>query len=221
MRTVGLFILLVALFAAPVLAQDGTCAPDLSTVTAALEQAQQAIGDADSAAVLDALGEARAALATAEGQCLDFAPETAGDSRTNPVPFGQLQHISHDDYDGSIQVLDFLADAEELIMSISSSNDAAPEGKRYVAMAFKFICERPASESCEYSRVDFSLVGDKGVAYDYDAGDIGGLENKAEFFGGAEITVGVAFLVDADDDNFVLYTEYARPRTYFAAQPPE
>lgn len=220
MRYILVFVALLAFFT-PVIAQGTQCTLDLSSLMATLAQVEQAVDTGDGEATRDGLASARAELALIEGQCLDYAPETAGDSRTNPVPHGQRQRVMDDDLNVSIQMEHYSDDAEEIILSINRSNEPAPDGKRYVAMTFKFICEASADESCEYSRVQYSLVGDKGISYRYDSGDIRGVGGSQEIFGGAEITVGVAFLVDADDGNFVMFTEYARPRVYFVVQPPE
>jgi hypothetical protein len=60
-------------------------------------------------------------------------------------------------------------------------------------------------------------VGDKGISYRYDsAPHLRGFITDQEFFGGSEIELSVAFLVDNDDNNFVLFTEYGDPRVYFA-----
>lgn len=218
------FVLLVCLLvAAPVIAQDAACSPDLSPLLETLAQVQEAIDGGDDASARDGLAVARAGLALIASECADYAPDSAGDSRTNPVPFGQRQTVTSVDFDGAVEILGFRDgdEAESFILEANNRNEPAPDGKRYITIEFRFICERAASESCEYSPVHFSLVGSRGVAYDYnDDNDVRRITDDGEFFGGGEITVTLVFAVNDDDGDFVLYTEYGRPRTYFAVQPP-
>jgi hypothetical protein len=210
--------LMLGAMAGATIAQN-ECSFDLTGANEALAVAQASIDASDSEAALSAVSDARAALELQEANCVDYAPEEAGNSRTNPVPFGQRQQAEYsNDFMGSIEMMEYLDDGEDLIMALNRSNDPAPRSKRYVILSFKLFCERDPAESCEYSRVDFSLVGDKGVSYRYDSASIHGLENDAEFFGGAEIIEVVAFLVNSDDDNFVMFTEYGDPRVFFATQ---
>lgn len=189
-------------------AQDA-CTFDFASVIALL----------DDNPTLDQVAEARAIIQLQEANCRDYAPDDAGSSRTNPVPFGQRQQVTDDDdYEGSIELIDFLDDAESVVLQVSRSNDPAPTGKKYILVSFHFACERDPDESCEFSRIHFSTVGDKGISYGWDDGRVSGLTDIEEFFGGSEIVAIVGFLVDEDDDNFILFTEYGEPRTFFATE---
>lgn len=218
-----LVVCLLVVVAAPLSAQDAPCAPDLSPIMETLTQVQQASDAGDEASVRDGLAVARAGLALIEGECLDYAPESAGDSRTNPVPFGEQQSVTSIDFDGSIEILNYREgdEAEAFVLEANRRNEPAPEGKQYITIELRFVCERPASESCEYSRIHFSLVGSRGVSYTYeDSNDARPITEQTEFFGGSEITATVVFAVNEDDGDFVMFTEYGRPRTYFVVQPP-
>lgn len=211
-------------FTSPALAQ-GNCSPNVTAALASLDAAQSAIGSGDTQAALSAIVEANTALELQIALCRDYAPESVGDSRTNPVPFGQSQYAEiSDEFSGSIQIIEYLDDGEAYVLEANDRNDPTPSGARYVVFRLRYACEKPASESCEFSRVYFSIVGDKGVSYrynsanDYDVSirDIG--EDK-EVFGGSEIEVDLAFLVEEDDSNFILFTEYGTPRVFFATPP--
>lgn len=156
-----------------------------------------------------------------------FANASAGESRSNPVPFGQRQHVEiSKDFFGSIQLVEFLSgsDAQDYIQSVNRRNEDAPEGTQYLVYRMKYACEKSADESCDFSKVFFEVVGDKGITYDFTSdGDhdvsIRDIGDSQEIFGGAEIEVEVAFLVDADDANFILLTaKSSKPRVYFASQ---
>lgn len=222
-RVASLILLGCLLVAVPVIAQDAACSPNLSPLLETLAQVQVAIDGGDDASARDGLAVARAGLALIASECADYAPDSAGDSRTNPVPFGQRQTVTSVDFDGAIEILGYRdgEDAEAFILETNNRNDPAPEGKQYITVEFRFICERPASESCEYSRIHFSLVGSRGVSYTYDDdNDARPITDETEFFGGSEITATLVFAVNEDDGDFVMFTEYGRPRTYFTVQPP-
>jgi hypothetical protein len=174
---------------------------------------------------LDQVAEARALIQLQESNCRDYAPDDAGSSRTNPVPFGQRQQVVIDDeFDGSIQIVDFLDDAEAYVLEASSSNEPAPDGARFVVIRFAFACERSPDESCEFNLIYFAAVGDKGIVYDYssedrfDAENIWGIGDDQEIFGGSEIEVEVAFLVDEDDDHLLLFNDLSDTRIFFATE---
>lgn len=171
---------------------------------------------------LDQVAEARALIQLQEANCRDYAPDDAGSSRTNPVPFGQSQQVEVDEFFGSIQIVEYIDDAQDYVLAANDRNDPAPDGTRYIAFRLRYTCEKPASESCDFIRIYFSVVGNKGVAYDYSSADnydirIRDIGEEQEIFGGTTIEVDVAFLVDADDDNFILYTEYG-DRVFFASE---
>lgn len=224
-KSVILLVIFTVLFAANVTsAQEKACTIDVSEAASALESVPALVDAGNTDLALDVIGRAQQALALIEANCSEYAPETAGDSRTNPVPLGQSQHaVISNDFEGSIQVLEYLDDGEEFVLAANRRNDPAPEGTRYVVYRLKYTCERPASESCKFSRVYFSIVGDKGVSYRYNSAadyeilirDIG---EEQEIFGGSEIETAVAFVVPEDDANFILFTEYGDPRVFFAGK---
>lgn len=202
---------LVLLFILPLTATAQTdCTFDFSKVIPMLQAAQ----------TLDEVVQARVQIQLQEAECTDFNQDHGGDSRTNPVPFGMTADVKADKFDAKIQITGYVDDGEAILLKANNRNDPAPAGKRYILVAFQFACNRWPDESCDYSRVQFSVVGDKGIAYRYDSADLrnGSVSEAQELFGGASITVGVAFLVDDDDSNFVLFTEYGDPRTYFATE---
>lgn len=211
--------LAVLLMAAPIRAQDD-CNLDISTVQLLLSEAAVA----DDAAALGLISEARAALEQIEGRCRNYAPDSAGDSRLNPVPFGQRQHaVIPRDFIGSIELLEFLPDGEAFVLAANRRNVPAPDGTRYIVFRLNYVCEVSPAESCNFSPTDFSVVGRKGVSYRYNSGSaydisLRGVTDMQEVFGGGEIEVTLMFLVKADDGDFVLFTEYGSPRVFFASE---
>lgn len=209
MRTkFNLIILIIFLLPFTVRAQDD-CTFDFSAVIPALQ----------SATTLEQVAQARAAIQLQEAQCRDHTPADRGGVRTNPVAFGMAGHIIGRKYDGTIQLTDYFDDAEIGVFAKSGQNEEAPSGKHYVMIDFILTCDRDPADSCQYSRIDLSLVGDKGVSYPYDsAPHLRGFTTEQEVFGGGQADLSVAFLVDDGDDNFVLFTEYGDPRTFFATE---
>jgi hypothetical protein len=204
--------------------QGGNCQLDLSPAETALKTAQQAIDKGDTDSALRTVGEARNALQLLEAKCADYAPKNAGNSRTNLVPFGQRQHAKMSkEFSGSIQLTNYIDNAADYVQQVSKRNVPAPEGTRYIVFQLKYACEKPTSESCNFSSIFFKAVGDKGLVYDYTSDSkhdvhILGVGDRQELFGGTEIEVDLAFLVEAADSNFVLFTEFNDPRVFFASK---
>jgi hypothetical protein len=204
--------------------QAASCQLDLSPAVTALQAAQQAIDKGDMDSALHTVGEARNMLQLLEAQCADYAPKNAGNSRTNPVPFGQPQHAKMGkEFSGSIQLIDYIDNAADYVEQAYKRNVPAPEGTRYIVFRLKYACEKPTSESCNFSSIFFKAVGDKGLVYDYTSDSkhdvhIVGVGDRQEIFGGTEIEVDLAFLVEAADNNFVLFTEFNDPRVFFASK---
>ncbi len=204
--------------------QAVTCQLDLSSALTAIQTAQQAIDSGDKDTALHTVSEARNILQLLEDKCMNYAPKEAGNSRTNPVPFGQQQHAElGNKFSGSIELVNYIDDAEDYIRQArtDSETDPAPEGTRYIVFRVKYKCEKTTSESCDFSRGYFSTVGDKGLVYDYSSIKsrlIIPIGDDKEIFGGAEIEVDIPFLVEVADSNFVLFTDYSSDsRVFFAS----
>jgi hypothetical protein len=206
--------LLIAVFAVcfPARAQDnGGCDLDLAAVMDLLTSAQESAAAGDMNAALDAVSKARAALQLAEAKCESWAPETAGDSRTNPAPYRQRQYIAGGD--ASIEIVGVNLTADAIVMDANQFNDEPTDEIGYILIDFIYYCELPPAESCEYSAWDFKVVGDIGRVYD---GVASGFENDVEVFGGGRASVQRALLVAREDAGLQLfYDERKLPRVFF------
>lgn len=219
---IGLLILMfvVALPALPAAAQQEAeaCSPDLSGVATLLEEAQTAIDTGDNEAVLGAISGLRMEMQLVEAQCMNSADRGAGNSRTNPVAAGERQYVEYRDFVGDLEVIEFIEDANEMVSDANMFNQSPEDGKQYIAVTVTQHCDRSPDESCHFSLGDFSVVGRKGVVYTWSDSIVSGLADSKEFFGGGQITSVLAYLVDSDDSDFVLFNSRGDNRVYFAAQ---
>lgn len=211
-------LLFVFFWTSSTAAQSGNCVPDLTSATAWLNDAQVALNNDDLNTALTAIGDARNALELIEANCTDYAPETAGNSRTNPVPFGQRQHTEILEYFiGSLQITRYVDNANEVVAAADDDNPPPEEGKRYILVEFTVYCEREPSQSCEFRQRAWHVVGSKGIAYERE-GSVDGFSGEQELFGGAQLPVALVYLVEADETDFVLFNEHGDTRVFFALE---
>ncbi len=212
-------LLLLILSWIPIIAaQRDNCEPNLTSANAWLNDAQVALDNDDLDTALTAIADARAALELIEANCIDFVPEAAGDSRTNPVPFGQRRHTEVlDFFNGSVQITRFVDNADELVAAAAFDNPPPREGKRYILVGFTIYCEGEPSQSCDFRQRDWHVVGSKGISYERDA-SVDGFSKDVEIFGGAQLPVSLVYMADADETDFVLFNEPRDTRVFFALE---
>jgi hypothetical protein len=195
----------------PALAQE--CQPDLTDAIDQLTQAQTAFNEGDTETGLTHLSEARQVLALEEVACINYAPETAGDKRSNPVPFGQRKSFEFNGEAIAIEIIDYSDNANE------ASETEPPDGQRYVVATVNFYCEGSSDDQCTPSLSYFSGVGSNnvqfGVALDYTRFSY----YPPALFGGGQTQFEVPFLVDEDETDIVLIMEYFMSgQFYFATE---
>jgi hypothetical protein len=204
----------------PASADEKTCKPDLVSASKLLTAAQAAFDKGDTKAGIAAVGDARAALQLIEADCTTQAGKTAGDTRTNPVPLGQRQKMKiGTKFTGSIEVTRSVDPANDMVKNADDKNPVPAENQRYVVVEFNFYCEVDPAKSCQFAPDDFAIVGSKGVAYPFQASQSKGFSRDQEVFGGGQTTVTLAYLVDAQETNFVLFNDGKKDkRVFFALQ---
>ena len=202
----------------PAAAQDAACSPDLSDVSALVEGVQVAIDAGDDEITLNSLAALRSETQLLEATCADYAPENAGDSRTNPVPVGQSQRVQTDAFEGTLTLKNYLDNADELVGQLSASNQQAATGTHYVALLMDLHCDRTPSESCRFDVGAYKLVGSMGFVYEYLDNPVFGLDHDREFFGGSTLDRIAAFQVADEDSDFVLIAGFGDERVYFATE---
>lgn len=206
MRRLGYFLILILFHVVPVFAQDSNCTFELDRVSMLLMQAQSLVDTGDVQQALSLISDAKSSLAIQEAACVNFAPVTMGDKRSNPVSFGQRKSFVNDNVQASIQITQFIDNANDL------SRDPVEAGKRTVAVEFKYYCEGTPDQECETSRFNYKLVGDKSEIYlstKLANSDFPGL------FGGGESSYVVGFVVDDTDSNFIFIVS-AEDDVYFS-----
>jgi hypothetical protein len=159
--------LLLLSFVAPTAAAQDTCDPNIAPATALLLEADTALANGDTDTALPLISQAIGVLEAIEAGCVEFAEPGAGNSRLNPVPFGQSKrHQMFDEVDASIEVTDFVDDAGELVAEANQFNDEADEGMKYVMVEFIYHCEFDPAQVCDAGRFDYNLVGLNGIVYE-------------------------------------------------------
>jgi hypothetical protein len=201
-------------------AENDNCSPNLTAAAAALTEAQSALNRNDLTAALKTISEARAALQLIEASCTTQADGDAGNSRTDPVPFGQRQDLTiGDTFDGSVEITGYTDNADKLVQQTNDRNDPPETGNRYIVINFDIFCEGDPAKNCHFNPFQFKVVGSKGIAYKTEITNARGFSTDiVDFFGGAQISVTLVYTVDAEETDFVLYSDVRRNPVFFATQ---
>lgn len=210
MRTLLLFIALVATFSTAAYAQNDACQPDFTAVDEALNQARSA---ADTDAALAAVREARSALDLIDARCANYAPETAGDRRSNPVPLGQEKVIDYGSYGKySLKVTQVMTgdEADELM------GYAPDDGNKFIVVEVEVVCGTDVDTECSFTSSSvFTLVGSQGTVRR--AGFASNADTSVTLFGGGQATFYIPFEVPEEDSDFVLFDDLT-PQVFFALE---
>lgn len=188
-------------FTLPAAAQDAACQPDLAQIINTLQQAQTAIDGGDTQSAITSITSARDTLTLEAAKCLNYAPETVGDKRTNPVPLGERKQFDLKDAGkASIQIANYLDNANEY-----AKNFEVGDGKRLIGIELSYWCESAADAICKIDAFSgLSVVGSQGVVYDTKKTNTLPNNEGIELYGGGQGNYSLAFLVDADDTEMVL-----------------
>lgn len=168
----------------------------------------------DNKVALRLLVDAEELLSLIVSRCENWASEALGANRANPVPFGQRQSI--DSSRASVEVVDYIPEANDIVMEANSYNDKPTADERYIVVEFTYYCDLAPVDSCEYNGFRWKVVGSRGVVYDDFAS---GFPLEEEVFGGGSATVSRAFLVGVDESQFQLFFDYRGDnRVFFALE---
>lgn len=197
----SLFLIVGTFFVLPTQAQETACNPDLTQVTSLLAEAQASFESGDTAGAVGLMADARDDLALQEAQCLNYAPDTAGDKRTNPVPLGErLKFDLSEDGSASIQIVNYIDNANEFAEFFEVA-----ETERLIGIEISYMCESELDATCSVGPFDsFSVVGSQGISYDTKKSNTLPNSEPLSLYGGGQGNYSMAFLVDADDSDFVL-----------------
>lgn len=205
--------------AVPVAAQEATCDPNIVPLSELIAQADAALTDGDVDAALELLSQAKGVLEVIEASCVEFAEPGSGESRLNPVPFGQRQrHEILDSVDASIEITSFEDDANERIAEASEYNDPPEPGMKYVVIEFDYYCEFEPDRFCDAGRFDYKIVGANGLVYEPASGISGDFFESTELFGGGQMPIILVYMVAENDTSFVLMNNYDDSPVYWATE---
>lgn len=208
--------LLLALISSSVLrAQDSeneACSPE--GLSALIERSYATFTErgesaTDSAAYLQAAGTFRDTISEIIDGCAEVEGPDDGSAGTgtfsDPFRFG----INGGTGDGLVvKVVGVLRPADSIIRGYNMFNDRPAAGQEYVIVKVEVYCEQGGNSSCDTNYFDYSLVGDKGVVYDY-ASVVNDNDLDVEIFPGASGSGDLTFLIDAADTNLrLIYTEF-------------
>lgn len=198
-----LFRTLIILFLSlsPAIAQTDACSPDLAQVIATLEQAQSEFDTGNTDSGLALVGDARSALALEEATCFNYAPDTVGDKRTNPVPLGERKQF--DLVNGgkaSVVVTGFIDNANEF------SEVDIEDDERLIGVEITYFCESSPDETCVVDTLSLpsKVVGNSNIESESPRASSLPNTDNVTLYGGGQVDHTMAFLVGKDESDFVL-----------------
>lgn len=125
-----------------------------------------------------------------------------GTARENPVPLGKEYA-----FDGGkgvvITGLERAADAK--VLGFNQFNTKPEAGQEYILVSANYKCYVQTG-TCNFSPMEFRVVGKQGKIYDYNMMTVVPDTSKAtqELFNNGEASVLLPFIVGQDDDDFVV-----------------
>jgi hypothetical protein len=176
------------------------CSPHIDVISDLLTQAQAKFDSKDVQAGLNILAQAQKQLDLETASCLNYAPDTAGDKRSNPVKYGDWKSVKTDsEVPASVQIVDFVDNADA-----KATGNTAQSGKKFITFRVNMRCEASPDDYCTLGDyTDMSIVGGRGIPYPKGYFNI--KQNKGvptQIYGTGELSYLYAFEVDASDTNF-------------------
>lgn len=194
-----LLLILVSVFSFTQ-AQNSVCTPDLTQARSLLELAQAALESGDKEGAMSLMADARNALILEEANCVNYAADTVGDKRTNPVPFGERKQFElPGDRIASIELINFESHPD----AIETTGKEADIGMRYILVQYTYYCEGSPDDACSVSSLPFSAVGSENIEYQPRGNNLQDGSGDT-LYGGGEITRYLVFLVKEDETDFVV-----------------
>jgi hypothetical protein len=220
--------LLVALTSGILYAQDSeneACSPaGLATL---IERSYATFNErgesaADSVAYLQAAGTFRDTLSEIIDGCAEVEGPDDGSAGTGTFPDPFRFGISGNVGNGLVvKVVGLLRPADSIIRGYNPYNDRPGANQEYVIVKLEVFCEEGGSSSCDTNYFDYSLVGNKGVVYDF-ASVVDDNKIDVEIFPGATGSGEIAFLIDSTDSDLkLIYSESfgSSDGVFFEAEP--
>lgn len=136
------------------------------------------------------------------------ASETVGETRDNPIPFGE-RVITHDGF--SLWVEEVVADATQIVLDENQFNSPPADGHQYFLMRIKVKNNDSDPQSFD-GGFRLRAVGDSNVEYTQFETSCGVIPNKFEssrsIFEGGELIGNICFSIDSSDVNsLVMYDD--------------
>lgn len=190
------------------LAQDPLqCLPHISVVSDLLTQAQSKFDGKDVQAGLNILDQAQNQLSLQIAGCLNYAPDMAGNKRSNPVKYGDWQNVTVGEGEKtSVQISDFIANADPET-TVGKAPDA---GKKYVAFRVNMHCENSADDYCALdSLTGISIVGSSGAEYiNAHINKLQDANAPSRVYGTGDLTRIYVFAINTNETNLELKFAY-------------
>lgn len=145
------------------------------------------------------------------------ASNAVGASAANAYPFGTVVPVE----DMTFEVTGITRPADSIVAAANVFNTAAKEGQEYLFVTLRVTCEEPASQSCQFSLLNFSIVESDGSAYDAELfiADVSDMLNDQEIAGGETLEGYLGFIIhQAETDPVLMYESFSQETFYMKVQ---
>lgn len=143
----------------------------------------------------------------------DIPPTEVQGSKGNPYP-AQTEGAVRD---GRFRVNRLLINQADNVNNENMFNEKPPAGGEYVIVFVTFFCDLPGDKTCNVSAMNFDLVGKMGTVYTLKMFTTLHNPFRGEVFGGGETSGDIAFIVNANDGQYVVAVNDLGNRTFFGA----
>jgi hypothetical protein len=129
---------------------------------------------------------------------------TAGETRDNPIPAGQTVDIGSGI---NLTITGATRPADSVVSNGNQFNTEPEAGEEYLQANVTVSCEKPSDEKCSFFPSQIKAVGTDGNVHDsaFVIAGVDGLMESGEFFGGAQKSGKMFFIVPAGDAGVVLF----------------
>jgi hypothetical protein len=133
---------------------------------------------------------------------LSTATVPLGTSRNNPAPVGSAILVDNMEF----IVTGVVRPADSIVSKGNTFNEKPSAGKEYIFITISVNCKSPSDQQCKLSTYNLKVLGSDGILIDgsmFLAG-VEGLLEDTTFYGGANVTGNLAFIVNQVDTGLLL-----------------
>jgi hypothetical protein len=139
-----------------------------------------------------------------------------GNTRSNPAPFGSSVLVEGMQF----LVTGVVRPADSIVSKGNYFNYKPATGEEWLFIKISVTCKKSSDEQCLLSTNNFKALGSNGILVDgLGAAGVDGLLQDTTFYGGANITGNLSFVVTKGDKSILLVYQSTFGDSFYLALP--